>query len=133
MIFRRARVELPDAERRLYESLRQDVDVDPVHEDRTVAALRAAGLFEAPLRTLLRPARAARRRMTTIAAVAAIVVAIVGTSTLLETRRSNSRAPSFDSARSATIDSAQLHRTDPPVLRADNATATASPSYLVWY
>jgi hypothetical protein len=133
MIFRRARVELTANEQRLYESLRQDVDIDPVHEDRTVAALRAEGVFEAQLRTPRRPARESHRRITTIAAVAAIVIAVVGTSTLLDTRRSNSRAPSFDSARSATIDSAQLHRMDLPMLRADNATTTASPSYLVWY
>ena len=133
MIFRRARVELTPAERRLYESLRQDVDIDPVHEDRTVAALRAAGLFEAPSLTPLRPARTSRRRMTTIAAVAAIVVAIVGTSALLETRRNNSRRPSLDSASLASNDSAQSHRTGRAQLRADNTTATASPSYLVWY
>ena len=133
MIFRRARVELTAAERRLYGSLRQDVDIDPVHEDHTVAALRAAGVFDAPSRTLWRRARATRRRMTTTAAVAAIGVAIVGTSTLLETRRNKSRRPSRDSAGVATIDSAQSHRTGRPLVRADNATATASPSYLVWY
>ena len=133
MIFRRARVELTAAERRLYGSLRQDVDIDPVHEDHTVSALRAAGLFDASSRTPLQPARAGRRHMTTIAAVAAIVVAIVGTSTLLETRRNKSRRPALDSAGLATIDSAQSHRTGRPLLRTDNATATASPSYLVWY
>ena len=133
MIFRRARVELTAAERRLYGSLRQDVDIDPVHEDHTVAALRAAGLFEVPSRTPLRPARASRRRMTTIAAVAAIVVAIVGTSTLLETRGNKSQRPALDSASLATMDSAQLHRTVRPLLRANSATATASPSLLVWY
>jgi hypothetical protein len=132
MIFRRARVELTDAERRLYGSLRQDVDIDPVHEDHTVAALRAAGLFDASSRTPLQPARAGRRRMTTIAAVAAIVVVIVGTSTLLDTRLNKSGQPSLDSANSAT-DSAHSHRTGRPLLRANNATATASPTYLVWY
>ena len=133
MIFRRARVELTAAERRLYGSLRQDVDIDPVHEDHTVAALRAAGLFDASSRTPLQPARAGRRRMTTIAAVAAIVVVIVGTSTLLDTRLNKSGQPSLDSANSATTDSAQSHRTGGPLLRANNATATASPTYLVWY
>ena len=133
MIFRRAPVELTAAERRLYGSLRQDVAIDPVHEEHTVAALRAAGLFEAPSRTPLRPARASRRRMTTIAAVAAIVVAIVGTSTLLETRGTKSRRPALDSAALATVDSTHSYRTGRPLLRADNATATASPSYLVWY
>ena len=132
MIFPRAPVELTAAERRLYGSLRQDVDIDPVHEDHTVAALRAAGVFEAPSRTLWRPARTARR-MTTIAAVAAIGVAIVGTSTLLETRGNKSQRPALDSAGSATIDAAQSHGTGRPLLRADNATAPASPSYLVWY
>ena len=132
MTFRRAPVGLTAAERRLYGSLRQDVDIDPVHEDHTVAALRAAGLFEAPSRTPLRPARASRRRMTTIAAVAAIVVAIVGTSTLLETRGNKSQRPALDSAGLATI-AAQSHGTGRPLLRADNATAPASPSYLVWY
>lgn len=131
-MIRRARVELTAAERRLYRSLRQDVDIDPVHEDHTVAALRAAGLFEAPSRTPWRPARASRRRMT-IAAVAAMVVAIVGTSTLLETRPNKSQRPALDSAGSATIDAAQSHGTGRPLLRADNATAPASPSYLVWY
>lgn len=133
MIFRRARVELTAAERRLYGSLRQDVDIDPVHEDHTVAALRAAGLFEAPSRTPLRPVRASRRRRTTIAAVAAIVVAIGGTSTLLETRGNKSQRPALDSARSAPIDAAQSHGTGRPLLRADNTTAPAAPSYLVWY
>ena len=133
MIFRRARVEPTDAERRLYGSLRQDVDIDPAHEDDTVAALRAAGLFDASSRTPLQPARAGRRRMTTIAAAAAIVVVIVGTSALLETRRDKSRRPSLDSAGLATIDSAQSHRTGPPLLLSDNATATASSTYLVWY
>jgi hypothetical protein len=133
MIFRRARVELTAAERRLYESLRQDVDIDPVHEDHTVAALRAAGVFDASLRPLWRPARAAQRRMTTIAAVAAIVVAIIGTSTLLETRRNKSRGPSLGSAGLATIDSTQSHVTGRPLLHTDNATASESPSYLVWY
>jgi hypothetical protein len=71
--------------------------------------------------------------MTTIAAVAAIVVAIVGTSTLLETRGNKSQRPALDSAGSATIDAAQSHGTGRPLLRADNATAPASPSYLVWY
>ena len=133
MIFRRARVELTAAERRLYGSFRQDVDIDPVHEDRTVAALHAAGFFEAPSPTPWRPARVARRRVTTIAAVAACVVAIVGTSTLLDTRRNKSLQSSLDSAGLATIGSAQSHRTGRPVLRADNPTATASSSYLVWY
>ena len=133
MIFRRAQVELTAAERRLYGSLRQDVDIDPVHEDRTVAALRAAGVFEAPSRTPWRPARAARRRVTTIAAVAACVVAIVGTSTLLDKRRNKSLQSSLDSAGLATIGSAQSHRTGRPLSRADNPTATASSSYLVWY
>ena len=133
MIFRRKQVELTDAERRLYRSLRQDVDIDPAHEDRTIAALRAAGLFEAPSRSALRPARAARHRTTTIAAVAAIVVAIVGTSTLLETRSNASRRPSVDSAGLATIDSAPSHRSARPLSHVDNATATASPSYLIWY
>jgi len=105
MIFRRERVELTAAERRLYKSLRQDVDVDPVHEDRTVAALRAAGVFDAPSRTPWRPARVARRRVTTIAAVAACVVAIVGTSTLLDKRRNTSLQSSLDSAGLATIGS----------------------------
>ena len=114
MNFRRERVELTAAERRLYGSLRQDVDVDPVYEDRTVAALRDAGVFEATSHSPSRPARAARRRITTLAAVAAIVVAIVGASTLLDIRRNKSRQPSPDSARLA-------------------KTATASPSYLVWY
>ena len=131
MIFRRAPVELTAAERRLYGSLRQDVDIDPVHEDHTVAALRAAGLFEAPSRTPSRPARASRRRMTTIAAVAAIAVAIVGTSTLLETRGNKSHSPALDSAGLATIDSAQSHRTGQPLVRADDATA--NHSLLVWY
>ena len=108
MIFRRERVELTAAERRRYGSLRQDVDIDPVHEDRTVAALRDTGVFEASSRT-------PRRRMTRIAAVAAIVVAIMGASTLLTARRNKSRRPSLDSAGNA------------------SATATASPSYLVWY
>ena len=133
MIFRRARVELTPAERRLYGSLRQDVDIDPIHEDHTVTALRAAGLFDASSRAPLQPARAGRRRMTTIATVAAIVVVIVGTSALLETRRNKSRRPSLDSASLASNDSAQSHRTGGPLLRANNATATASPSYLVWY
>ena len=132
MIFRRARVELTAAERRLYGSLRQDVDIDPVHEDNTVAALRAAGLFDASSRTPLQPARR-ERRMTTIAAVAAIVVVIVGTSTLLDTRLDKSGQPSLDSANSAATDSAQSHRTGGPLLRANTATATASPTYLVWY
>ena len=133
MIFRRARVELTAAERRLYGSLRQDVDVDPVHEDHTVAALRAAGVFEAPSRTSRRPAHAARRRVTTVAAIAAIVVAIAGTSTLLATRGNESPQPSLDSAGLATIDSAQSHRTGRPLLPANTRTATASSSYLVWY
>jgi len=133
MIFRRARVELTAAERRLYGSLRQDVDIDPVHEDRTVAALRAAGVFEAPSRTPWRPARVARRRVTTIAAVAACVVAIVGTSTLLDKRRNTSLQSSLDSAGLATIGSAQSHRTGRPPLRADNPSVPASSSYLVWY
>ena len=132
MIFRRARVELTAAARRLYASLRQDVDIDPVHEDHTVAALRAAGLFDASSRTPLQPART-ERRITTIAAVAAIVVVIVGTSTLLDTRLDKSGQPSLDSANSATTDSAQSHRTGGPLLRANNATATASSTYLVWY
>jgi hypothetical protein len=133
MIFRRARVELTAAEQRLYESLRQDVAIDPVQEDHTVAALRAAGVFREPSRTLWRPARAARRRMTTLAAVAAILVAIVGTSTLLETRGSRSQRPALDSAGLLTIDAAQSHGTGRPLLRADNATASAFPSFLVWY
>ena len=133
MIFRRARIELTDDERRLYESLRRDVDVDQVHEDRTVAALRAEGLFEASSHSRIPPARVTRSRMTTIAAVAAIVVAIAGTSTLLDTRGSNSDPPSLDSVSSVTTDSAQQHRTGAPLLRADNATANASPTYLVWY
>jgi hypothetical protein len=133
MIFRRARVELTAAERRLYESLRQDVDNDAVHEDHTVAALRAAGVFETPSGTPSRPARAVRRRRTTIAAVAAIVVTIAGTSALLETRRNKTGRLSLDSAGLVTIDSAQSHRAGGPLSRADNATATASPSYLVWY
>lgn len=134
MIFRRARVELTPDERQLYESLRKDVDIDPVHEDRTVAALRAAGLFEASSHTPLRPVRAARRRMTTITAVAAaMVVTIVGTSALLEIRRNKSRQASLDSARFASNDSAQSPRTGQAELRANDATATASPSYLVWY
>jgi hypothetical protein len=133
MIFRRIRVELTAAERRLYGSLRRDVDIDPAHEDRTVAALRAAGVFEAPSRTPVRPARVARRRMTTIAAVAAIGVAIVGTSTLLETRRDERGRSSLDSAGVATTDSMPPHGTSRPLVRADNATAIASPSYLVWY
>ena len=133
MIFRRARVELTAAERRLYGSLRQDVDIDPVHEDHTVAALRAAGVFEAPSRTPWRPSLAARRRMTTIAAVAAIVVAIVGTWTRLETLGNKSQRAALDSAGLATIDAAQSHGTDRPLLRADNATAPASPTTLVWY
>ncbi len=133
MIFRRARVELTDAERRLYRSLRQDVDIDPVHEEHTVTALRAAGLFDAASRTPLQPARAGRPRMTTIAAVAAIVVVIVGTSTLLDTRLNESGQRLLDSANSVTTDSTQSHRTGGPLLRASNATATASPTYLVWY
>jgi hypothetical protein len=116
MTFRRAPVGLTAAERRLYGSLRQDVDIDPVHEDHTVAALRAAGLFEARSRTPLRPARVARLRVITIAIVAACVVALVGTSALLDKRRTKSLESSRDSAGVA-----------------DNATATASPSYLVWY
>lgn len=106
MIFRRERVELTAAERRLYGSLRQDVEIDPVHEDRTVAALREAGLFDATSNTPSRPARAARGRMIAIAAVAAIVVAVVGASTLLSARRNKSPKPALDSD---------------------------SPSYLVWY
>ena len=133
MIFRRARVELTAAERRLYGSLRQDVDIDPVHEDRTVAVLRAAGVFEAPSRTPWRPAPVARRRVTTIAALAACVVAIVGTSTLLDKRRNTSLRSSLDSAGLATIGSAPPRRTGRPPLLADNPTATASFSYLVWY
>lgn len=132
MIFRRERVELTDAERRLYGSLRQDAEIDPVHEDRTVAALRAAGLFEAPSRAPLRHARAARRRLTTLAAAATILVAIVGTWTLLVTRGSASRQPSVDSGL-ATIDAAQSDRTGRPPSRTDDVSATASPSYLVWY
>ena len=132
MISRRAPVELSAAERRLYGSLRQDIDIDPVHEDHTVAALRAAGVFRAP-RTPWRPARASRRRLTTIAAVAALMVAIVGTSTLLETRGNKSQRPALDSAGLATMDAVQSHGTRRPLLRADNATAPASPSYLVWY
>ena len=133
MIFRRKPVELTAAERQLYGSLRQDVDNDPVHEDRTVAALRAAGVFGPRSRAPFRPARPERGRMAAMAAAAATVVAIVGTSTLLETRRDESRRPSLDSAALATIDSAQSHRTGRSLLRADNATATASSSYLVWY
>jgi hypothetical protein len=71
--------------------------------------------------------------MAAIAAVAAIVVAIVGTSTLLATRDSKSGPPPLDSVSSATTASAQQHRTGAPLLRADNATANASPTYLVWY
>jgi hypothetical protein len=74
--------------------------------------------------------------MTTIAAVAAvaaIAVAIVGTSTLLETRGNKSQRPALDSAGLATVDAAQSHGTGRPLLRADNATAPASPTYLVWY
>jgi hypothetical protein len=133
MIFRRAPVELTAAERRLYESLRQDADIDPVREDRTVAALRAAGVFEASARTPWRPARGARRRVTTIAAVAACVVAIVGTSTLLDKRPNKNLQSSLDSAGLGTIGSTQSHRSGRPLLRADNPTATASSSYLVWY
>ena len=133
MIFRRARVELTAAERRLYRSLREDVDIDPVHEDQTVAELRAAGLFQASSPAPSRPARASRRRVTSIAAVAAIVVAIVGTSTLFDTRPPESGRAARDPASWSRIDSAHSHRTGEPQSQADNATATTSPTYLVWY
>jgi hypothetical protein len=132
MIFRRPPVELTAAERRLYRSLRQDVDIDPVHEDQTVAALHAAGLFESSSHTPVRPAGASRRRTTTIAAVAALVVAIVGTSTLLETPGNKSQRPALDSAGLA-LDAAQSHGAGRPLSRTDSAAAPAAPSYLVWY
>ena len=119
MIFRRTSVELTAAERRLYRSLREDVDVDPVHEDRTVDALRAADVFDAPSHTSWRQARAAKHRAPTIAAVAAIVVAIAGTSTLLETRWNESRRPPLDSAGVTTTESAPADQIAQPVPRTE--------------
>lgn len=125
MIFRRTQVDLTAAERRLYDALRRDVEVDASHEDRTVVALREAGVLGSPsgvTSVRRQPAKAIRRRVTAmIAASAALIVAVIGTSTLLYVRRGDNRA-------------AQHHQAARAVPRADSATITAPhSSYLVWY
>jgi hypothetical protein len=141
MIFRRAQVELTAAERRLYAALRRDVEIDAGHEDRTVAALRAAGLPGAPSRvasTAPHSAKTARRRVTAIiAASAALVVAVTGTTTLLlHARRGDGRSMPVDSAAlpAASLASTQHHAGPPTVAGADSVTTTGThSSYLVWY
>ena len=124
------RVELTPAERRAYAALRRDAEVNPSHEDRTVAALRTAGLFGAGssvARPALRESPHAMRLRVTIIAAAAILVIIVGTSTLLrQARRDGIRGASPYSAASPTIAFSPAH---------ENGRTSASPdsTYLVWY
>lgn len=141
MIFRRARVELTAAERRLYAALRQDAEIDAEHEDRTVAALRAARSPGAPSDVASgarHPATTTRRRVTAIvAASAALVVAVAGTTTLLfRAQRGDSRPMPVDSAAllPTSLVSTHPHAGVRRVAGADSATTTAAhSSYLVWY
>lgn len=136
MIFRRTQVELTAAERRLYAALRQDVEIDARHEDRTVAALRAAdfpGALSDVASVAPQAATTTRRRVTAIvAASAAVVVAVTGTTTLLlHAHRGDGRPTSVDSAALVHASTQNAART---VAGADSAVIpSAHSSYLVWY